>query len=374
MNTNIDLSLSLAADGSALPSLFFRPADRLRLEACVAALTEESRSVALSSQHDAALDHYGKLLAERLRRACPQGQIETFFPASTEALVNQFNEVLARQTLREAMTEGVALAPQRIWVIHDAGALAEHELQLMARLVSHFPGANIRVVLLLGPARRSRRAFESLGRRFVRWDVEAPTAEQALTMLEQARIEGCERLVSHLLRHLQPELVGPLAPQERLHANEPFVFHAEGRAGEAAELARQKDQASWRDRLRAWPALQRQRWGARWGALRAAGTAALSSVPGRRSRRPGPSFQAEKSATPEGVVRAGAISRWHWILAITALLGLSVAFSAWLHGAGFGQAKPALAVKADRGLSPAAGIKPAVSRAQGAPTIVRSRS
>ena len=45
MNTNVDLTLSLAADGSALPSLFFRPADRLRLEGCVAALTQEGRSL-----------------------------------------------------------------------------------------------------------------------------------------------------------------------------------------------------------------------------------------------------------------------------------------------------------------------------------------
>jgi hypothetical protein len=85
MNTNVDLTLSLAADGSALPSLFFRPADRLRLEGCVAALTQEGRSLALSSEHEAALDHYAKLLTERLRRAAPKSQVETYFPASTDA-------------------------------------------------------------------------------------------------------------------------------------------------------------------------------------------------------------------------------------------------------------------------------------------------
>lgn len=376
MNTNIDLSLSLAADGSALPSLFFRPADRLRLEACVAALTEESRSVALSSQHDAALDHYGKLLAERLRRACPQGQIETYFPASTEALVGQFNEVLACRTLREAMTEGGALAPQRIWVIHDAGALAEHELQLLARLVSHFPGANIRVVLLLGPARRSRKAFESLGRRFVRWDIEAPTAEQARTMLEQARIEGCESLVAQLLRHLQPEVVGPISMEGTMPATEPFSFLAHDRHETLAGLAARGGQASWLERLKAWPAAQRTRLRLGARSAMAAGMARLSSLSARVSWRPEKAPDAGQSAARGGSVRAGRIAGWPWILAITGLVGLSIAFSAWLHGAGFGQAKPALGqpVKADRSLSTAPGIKPAASRAEGAPTVVRSSS
>jgi hypothetical protein len=71
----------------------------------VAALTQEGRSLALSSEHDAALDHYGHLLAQRLRRASPKSQIETYFPNSTDALVARFNEVLAGHTMREAMSE-----------------------------------------------------------------------------------------------------------------------------------------------------------------------------------------------------------------------------------------------------------------------------
>lgn len=364
MNTHIDLTLSLAADGSALPSLFFRLADRLRLEACVAALTQEGRSVALSSQHDAALDHYGKLLTERLRRACPQGQIETYFPASTEALVGQFNEVLASQTLREAMTEGVTLAPQRIWVIHDAGALAEHELALMARLVSHFPGANIRVVMLLGPTRRSRKAFESLGRRFVRWDVEAPTVEQAQAMLAQARVEGCERLVSQLLRHLRPEVLGADAIESKSGPAEPFTFQADedGRAMDPVALAAALGAAE-RPRLaalRAWPA----RW---FGRLRSVlGSLKkfqpLEGVRGWASRlRASSPKRATRGKTGAPVATASRPSRLHWVLAVGGLIGLSVAVSAWLHGARFGTLKPAVQqpVKAARSVPDAADIKPA---------------
>ncbi len=335
MNTHVDLTLSLAADGSALPSLFFRPADRLRLEGCVAALTQEGRSLALSSQHDAALDHYGRLLAERLRRAAPNSQIETYFPTSTEALVARFNEVLASHTMREAMNEPPQQqAGERIWLVHDAGSLAEHELQLLARLVSNFPGANIRVVLLLGPALRSRKAFESLGRRFVRWDIEAPTAEQAHTMFEQARIDGCESLVTPLLRRLQPSAVSS-RQADFSSATAPFGFasapQVQAEQREAPQAAHLRLISHLGARVRALqaklaPLLSR----ARLPAVRRADRAGAAS-PGSPSTR-GPS-------SPEPKGRRPRLARW--ILTIGGLAALSVAVSAWLHGGRFGVSKPA---------------------------------
>lgn len=368
MNTNIDLTLSLAADGSALPSLFFRSADRLRLEACVAALTQEGRSVALSSQHEVALDHYGKLLAERLRRTSLQARIETYFPASTEALVGQFNEVLAGQTLREAMSDGAALAPERIWVIHDAGALAEHELALLARLVSHFPGANIRVVLLLGPTRRSRKAFDSLGRRFVRWDVEGPTAEQAKVMLEQARIEGCERLVSQLLRHLQPQVVGPDFREPPPRPPAPFSFRAgeddpaqdylEGSAGDQSRLATLRNlPARCLERLR--PALLALKNISPSEVVRSAAARWR-----RLSSKTGPAIDPGRGA---GRAPAARSSRLRWILALAGLVGLSVAVSAWLHGARFGLFKPVVQ-------QPVKAILGGPNSSEGKPTLTQADS
>ena len=338
MNTNVDLTLSLAADGSALPSLFFRQADRLRLEGCIAAITQDGRSLALSSHHEAALDHYGRLLTERLRRAAPQSQIETYFPASTAALVSRFNEVLAGQTMREAMSESACAVPERIWVVHDAGALAEHELQLLARLVSNFPGANIRTVLLLGPSQRSRKAFESLGRRFVRWDIEAPTPEQAQAMMSQARVEGCENLVSQLLRHLQPAVVKaavPHAPERDLA--DPFSFQADDVDRLPARSASPARQAS---ALPGGPAVLLQSWRDKLAALR------------RRlgGLRPGMAPQPDKDeSAPARKARPQTVGgrkglRWpkaRWIMAVAGLAALSVAVSAWLHGGRFGVSKPA---------------------------------
>ncbi len=334
MNTHVDLTLSLAADGSALPSLFFRPADRLRLEGCVAALTQEGRSLALSSQHDAALDHYGRLLAERLRRASPNSQIETYFPTSTDALVARFNEVLAGHTMREAMSESQPQHPsERIWLVHDAGSLAEHELQLLARLVSNFPGANIRVVLLLGPALRSRKAFESLGRRFVRWDIEAPTAEQAQAMLEHARVDGCESLVTQLLRRLQPSVVSS-RQADFSSGTSPFGFapapQAEPAQLEAPRSARKRTISHWRASIAALPT-----WLA---SLRSR----LPSVQRFRRTERAAVPQRKDDGAPAPKSRRPRLPKARWVMAIGGLAALSVAVSAWLHGGQFGVSKPAV--------------------------------
>jgi hypothetical protein len=222
-NFNVNVSL----DPAGLAPLYFRHADRLRLEGCVAGLLRDGRSLALSSNREAALDHYSRLLFARLRESSPSSQLEVYFPADTAAMLARFNEVLATQSVEQAMKVSGTESVARIMIVHDAGALADHEVQLLARLVQNFPGANIRIVLLLGTSARSRKIFESFDRRMLRWDIEAPTPEQAETMLAQGREDGCEGVVRALLQKMQaPE------PGEMVQADpagiDPLGFDAPG--------------------------------------------------------------------------------------------------------------------------------------------------
>lgn len=207
MNLRAELALNLSSHGQPVPGLLFRPDDAARLEGCLSALLWEGRSLALSSVNEAALDHYAQWLVARLRlqASCP---IENYFPSSTQTMVSRFDEQLARLTLQEALSDIHQASPQRIWLVHDAGSLADHELQLLARLVGQFPGAGIRVVLL-GAGLRGRQAMAVPGRRFMRWDIDIPTPEQAQAMRLQARAQGCEAQVAELLRHVQPLLPLP---------------------------------------------------------------------------------------------------------------------------------------------------------------------
>ena len=191
--------------------LFFRAVDRLRLEGYVLALTQEGMSLSMVSTHEAILDHYGKVLVSRLRQAAPEVAIEIYFPASSEALLARFNEVLVNSSIQEAMDGKVSLATPRIWIVHDASALPDHEVELLARLVQNFPAANIRVVLLMTAASQKTNLLSSFGRSILCWDVEPPTSVQVEIMLAQARTEGREAAAKALLKKLA---ISPAEPAE----------------------------------------------------------------------------------------------------------------------------------------------------------------
>ena len=210
MKTRDPMADSEAAISDAV---FFRSADRLRLEGYVTALTQKGMSLSLVSTHESILDYYGKILLARLRQAAPDAQLEVYFPANSEALLTRFNEALGRLSVQDAMDDADAPAPPRIWIVHDAGALADHEIQLLARLVQHFPGANIRVLLFIKAASQKQKLLDSFGRRILCWDIEPPTAAQAQSMLEQASVLGKEGVVRALLKRLPlPAAPAPAAP------------------------------------------------------------------------------------------------------------------------------------------------------------------
>jgi hypothetical protein len=112
------------------------------------AIQENSQSVAISSDNDDVLDHYGRIVINQLRQL-PDLQIEVFLPANTEALLERFNQILSGLSLTDARDAESSPAPRRVLIAHDAKAINARELQLLARLIQDFPGANTSLVLLL---------------------------------------------------------------------------------------------------------------------------------------------------------------------------------------------------------------------------------
>lgn len=190
----------------ALPSreLYFRLADRLQLQACLQAIEQEGKSVVLHSDHPALLDHYGQILVQRLRQHLPDTPTEIFFPTHTDALLARFNEVLSHVSVDAAtQTEGPA-APAKLWIVHDASALPEHELKLLARLLQHLPGARVSAVLMLNGSAQALRDFDPQGRRLLRWHIEPPTPEQIDQMVQEARQNGREFAALELVARVAP--------------------------------------------------------------------------------------------------------------------------------------------------------------------------
>jgi hypothetical protein len=165
-------------------------------------------------------------------------------------------------------------------------------VQLLARLVQNFPGANIRIVLLLGTSARSRKIFESFDRRMLRWDIEAPTPEQAEAMLAQGREDGCEGAVKTLLQKMQAPLPGEMAEADPAGID-PLGFDAPGRSQPGTDVfifSGGTDKA--RAETAAWQA------------------------------------KADKAEARAARGRGGFL---RWFLAISALAVLSVGITAWLH-------------------------------------------
>ena len=223
MNTQIH------PETTALNNFVFRAADRMRIDGCANAVAREGLSLALYCPFEALLDHYVNLLLASLRQQAPEHRIEVYFPASTESLLDRFNEVLATQSLHQAVKTASGVNQAQIWVVHDAHMLPETEIQLLARLIQNFPGANIRAILLMsGSANANKSPLSAFGRKILRWDIEAPTEEQAQAALDLARQEGRFNAVQQLVQRIQrkqfPELDMPFSPAIQsvaLTSNEP---------------------------------------------------------------------------------------------------------------------------------------------------------
>ena len=198
----------------ASEGIFLRMADRTRFEYVMRAIQEHSQSVAISSDSDDVLDHYGRIVINQLRQL-PDLHIEVFLPANTEALLERFNQILSGLSLTDARDAESSPAPRRVLIAHDAKAINSRELQLLARLIQDFPGANTSLVLLLDQSgsRQHERSLENFGQRLLRWPLEKPTREEGDVLLAQARMRGIEVEVKKLLA-----ATGFLTPEKTLDA------------------------------------------------------------------------------------------------------------------------------------------------------------
>jgi hypothetical protein len=198
--------MNSSSPSSAAPNrdLFVRLADRLQLDACLQAIELEGKSVLLHGSSPGLLDHYSQILVQRLRQRLPQVATEIFFPPHTDALIARFNDMLEHVSIDDATQSPGPMAPQKLWIVHDASALPEHELKLLARLLQHLPGARLSAVMVLNGPDQALRNVDPQGRRLLRWDIEPPSADQIEHMVEEARQQGREFAALELVARLTP--------------------------------------------------------------------------------------------------------------------------------------------------------------------------
>jgi len=196
-------------------NIFLRPGDQARLDRLVRAVSEEASSVALVSDSDAVLDHYGRMLAEELRSVAKVA-VEIYSPDSTDALMDRFNRILASMSVSEALKAQGSTAPARLLLVYDGRATGVREMQLLARLLKDFPGANTRVALLLHAHAEAGKKIDAFGKRMVRWDVQRPSPEEAQALLTTATAQGQGQEAQALLAYIGDQDEASRTMQETL--------------------------------------------------------------------------------------------------------------------------------------------------------------
>jgi len=205
------MNIPIPSTFHTLNDFVFRSADRMRIAGCANAVAREGLSLALFCEHEALLDHYLNLMLAQLRQQAPEHSIEVYFPANTDSLLDRFNEVLAQQSVQQATRASTAAEGAQIWIVHDAHTLPDAEVQLLARLIQNFPGANIRAILLMSGTKRQNITLSAFGRKLLRWDIEAPNSEQVQAAMELASSEGRSgHLIQMLKRMDHPAVAVPL--------------------------------------------------------------------------------------------------------------------------------------------------------------------
>ena len=173
------MNITIQADHPPFMGPVLRTSDRMRLEGCVNALTQENLCLSLHCGHEVLLDHYVRLLLTHLRMHSESHQVEVYFPANTESLLERFNAAIVDQSISDATRHPRDGQHVRVWVVHDAQKVSESELQLLARLIHNFPGSRIRALLLFHGPSEEPEALQAFGRKLLRWHIDMPTPEQA---------------------------------------------------------------------------------------------------------------------------------------------------------------------------------------------------
>jgi outer membrane biosynthesis protein TonB len=181
--------------------LFLRDSDRERLAMSYNVLVTKRQSLLMISDSDVLLEHYGRMLIRMLRETTDV-EVEVFFPSSTDALIQRFNDILAPLSVEDAMATQGPVLPARVLVMHDAVAVQRQQVELLARLVNDFPGANVRLVMLMNTSADVTPDLSSFGKRTSRWTIEKPSVGAADAFIDKASLQGQEGAARALIDRL----------------------------------------------------------------------------------------------------------------------------------------------------------------------------
>jgi hypothetical protein len=182
--------------------IFYRSKDKQRFQLALNAIIDDDLGLAVIGTNETVLDHYCRMLVARLRDL-NIFQVEVFLPTNTDSLLKRFNEMLATMTMEQARQPADPASPIKLLVVNDAKSVNEEQWALLVRLLSDFPGVNVRLVLFLDKTGwpNYEKPLTLFGRKLYRWVVDTPTLDEASQLMKAAVEHGFERETETLLMH-----------------------------------------------------------------------------------------------------------------------------------------------------------------------------
>ena len=184
------------------PDIFFRAVDRLQIESYLSALRQDNKSLVLVSKYKELLTYYGERVVRRINQDFPQTSLEVLLPADTEGLLERFNAILNALSFQVATRPTTKGMPDTIWLIQNANALGEKDIQILLKLIENFPGAGICAVLMFDSSETESLPIFDNNPKINTWVLSLPTPEQKLNAIQEARRNGTEEIAIEFFNQL----------------------------------------------------------------------------------------------------------------------------------------------------------------------------
>lgn len=181
------------AESIAESGLFLSPDHRRRFLQLAGMLSAGGGSVLVTGQSAVLAEHYGLMLREVLLGDA-RVVVENYLPGSSTALLTRFNAIVGNQTVAQARgleTQPAALRPVHLFLVHDPDTFDADETELLARLLTDFPGARVRLLLLDSGGGEVVPRLQRLFRQELQvWSIDAPDTDVLATSRAAAEEAG----------------------------------------------------------------------------------------------------------------------------------------------------------------------------------------
>ena len=184
-------------------TLCLRRQDKLAIAAIPDILLGANPYVVVVGPGAALISHYFELIYRQVKAADGMA-IEVFLPSTADGLLKRFNDVLAELSVAEARQPPAETARRRILMLSESSDLGPREWDLMARLLSDFPGANFGLLAFIDePNNALAQGFiKSMGPKLNQCALNFPNGDELQQLLQAAAGEGQESHVFDTLRRL----------------------------------------------------------------------------------------------------------------------------------------------------------------------------